>query len=135
MESLNKFISLSQASKISGYHQDYLSSLIRKKEIKGEKMGGNWLTTEEEIRNYIFKQKIRNKKLLVKYFLYFKKANKSFIYAFILLAFLSVGLYFYNKNYVAIKSQTVHASLSSINKSETRPNDVTSYATASPSLM
>ena len=118
MENLRKVISLHQASRISGYHQDYLSSLIRKKEIKGEKMGGNWFTTEEEIKNYIFKQKIRHKNWLVKYFLYFKKVNKSFIYAFICLALLSVGLYFYNqKNFGGIQVQTVNTKNSLINKS------------------
>src|SRR3989344_8823034 len=118
MENLRKVISLHQASQISGYHQDYLSSLIRKKEIKGEKMGGNWFTTEEEIKNYIFKQKIRHKNWLVKYFLYFKKVNKSFIYAFICLALLTVGLYFYNqKNFGGIQVQTVNTKNSLINKS------------------
>jgi len=70
VENLEKVISLHQASKISGYHQDYLSALIRKKDIKGEKLGGNWFTTEEEIKKYIFKQKTRNKKWIIKYFLY-----------------------------------------------------------------
>ena len=106
MENLKKVISLHQASQISGYHQDYLSSLIRKNEIKGEKMGGNWFTTEEEIKNYIFKQEIRHKKWIIKYFLYFKKANKSFLYAFICLALLSAGIYFYNENYSATQTQT-----------------------------
>ena len=86
MGNLNKVISLHQASKISGYHQDYLSSLIRKNEIEGQKMGGNWFTTEEEIRNYIFKQKIRNKNWVVKFLMYFKKMNKSFLYSLIILA-------------------------------------------------
>ncbi len=120
MENLRKVITLHQASKISGYHQDYLSSLIRKKEIKGEKVGGNWLTTEEEIKNYIFKQKIRNKNWLIRYLSYFKKVNKSFVYAFILLAFLSVGVYFYNKNFSEIKSQTTDTKFSDINKMVTR---------------
>ena len=106
MENLRKVISLNQASKISGYHQDYLSSLIRKKEIEGEKLGGNWFTTEEEIKNYIFKQKIRHKKWIIKYFLYFKKVNKGFVYAFICLALLAVGIYFYNQKYSAIQIQT-----------------------------
>ena len=119
MENLKKVISLHQASKISGYHQDYLSSLLRKKEIKGGKMGGNWFTTEEEIKNYIFKQKIRNKKWIVKYFLYFKKMNKSFIYAFICLALFFVGLYFYNeKNYIATQTEVANTKNSLINKSE-----------------
>ena len=106
MENLRKVISLNQASKISGYHQDYLSSLIRKKEIEGEKLGGNWFTTEEEIKNYIFKQKIRHKTWIIKYFLYFKKVNKGFVYAFICLALLAVGIYFYNQKYSAIQIQT-----------------------------
>ena len=99
MPNLNKIISLNQASKISGYHQDYLSSLLRKNEIKGTKMGNNWFTTEEEIRNYIFKQKIRNKNWFVKGFLYLKKMNKSFIYSLILLVLISMGIYFYNEKY------------------------------------
>ena len=53
MPNLKKIISLNQASKISGYHQDYLSSLIRKNELKGEKIGNSWFTTEEEIRKYL----------------------------------------------------------------------------------
>jgi hypothetical protein len=99
MSDLKKIISLRQASKISGYHQDYLSSLIRKNEIKGTKMGNNWFTTEEEIQNYIFKQQIRNKNWLVKSFLYFKKMNKSFLYSLIILILLSLGIYFFNKKY------------------------------------
>lgn len=44
------FISLQQASKISGYHQDYLSQLIRQGKIKGTKIGRNWFVVKEEIR-------------------------------------------------------------------------------------
>jgi hypothetical protein len=69
MENLKKVISLSEASKIYGYHSDYLSSLIRKGEIKGKKVGGNWFTTEEAIKEYLFKQKVRHKKFaLVDFF-------------------------------------------------------------------
>src|SRR3990167_6357320 len=106
MENIRKVISLHQASKISGYHQDYLSSLIRKNEIKGEKMGGNWFTTEEEIKNYIFKQKIRHKHWIIKSFLFFKNVTKGFVYAFICLALLAVGIYFYHQKYSAIQIQT-----------------------------
>ncbi|MFA5791897.1 MAG: hypothetical protein WC884_02575 [Candidatus Paceibacterota bacterium] len=116
MENLKKVISLHQASKISGYHQDYLSLLIRKKEIKGEKMGGNWFTTEEEVKNYIFKQEIRHKKWIIKYFLSFKRANKSFIYAFIILVLFGIVIYFYNKRYTEIQTQTVNTNFSDINK-------------------
>lgn len=44
------FIPLKQASEISGYHQDYLSQLIRQKKIKGTKIGRNWFVKEEEIK-------------------------------------------------------------------------------------
>ncbi|KKQ86133.1 MAG: hypothetical protein UT09_C0039G0007 [Parcubacteria group bacterium GW2011_GWF2_38_8] len=121
VENLEKVISLHQASKISGYHQDYLSALIRKKDIKGEKLGGNWFTTEEEIKKYIFKQKTRNKKWIIKYFLYFKKFNKSLIYTFICLALLSASLYFYNKkNYSEIKAEAINTKFSDIDKPETK---------------
>ncbi|HVY68231.1 MAG TPA: hypothetical protein VHA30_05040 [Patescibacteria group bacterium] len=75
-----------------------MSALVRKNEIRGEKKGGSWFTTEEEIRNYIFKQKVRHKKWIVKYFLLLtKKINRSFVYALICLGLFLVGLYFYNK--------------------------------------
>lgn len=107
MPNLKKVISLHQASLISGYHQDYLSSLIRKQEIKGEKIGRSWLTTEDEIENYVFKQKIRNKNWIIKNLMFFiKKINKSFMYAFICLILFSVGLYFYNQQNFSNKTQT-----------------------------
>lgn len=118
MENLRKVISLHQASLISGYHQDYLSSLIRKNEIRGEKVGRNWFTTEEEIKNYILRQEIRHKKTVLKYFLYFKKINKSFISAFACLAIFSVGIYFYNKQaYPNTQAEVSSPKFSDINKS------------------
>ncbi|PIZ85710.1 hypothetical protein CO033_03165 [Candidatus Nomurabacteria bacterium CG_4_9_14_0_2_um_filter_32_10] len=99
MENIKKIISLNQASKITGYHSDYLSALIRKKEIKGEKIGGNWFTTEEEIKEYIFKQKIRHKKFAIGDFLSQKRTKKIFIVTGILfLGFLLIGIYLYGKN-------------------------------------
>lgn len=96
MESLNKVISLKEASKISGYHQDYLSSLIRKKEIKGKKIGGSWFTTEEEIKNYIFKQKVIHKKWAILDFLSLRRINNIFIYTLIILGIIFTSLYFYD---------------------------------------
>ncbi|HAS80902.1 MAG: hypothetical protein UR25_C0001G0002 [Candidatus Nomurabacteria bacterium GW2011_GWE1_32_28] len=113
MENLKKIISLNQASKITGYHSDYLSSLIRKKEIKGRKIGGNWFTTEEEINNYIFKQKIRHNKLAVGDFLSQKKTKKIFVITGILLVCsLFFGIYLYGKNKKII-SEEVKKTLSS----------------------
>jgi hypothetical protein len=115
MGNLKKIVSLHEASQISGYHQDYLSALIRKGEIKGQKIGHGWLTTEDEIERYIFKQKIRNKNWIVKYLLCFTRANSSLIYAFILLIMLSAGMYFYSKQYSVMKTQAANTEFSYTN--------------------
>lgn len=68
MESFKKVISLNQAAKFSGYTQDYLGFLIRTGELKGLKKGRVWFTTEEEIKNYIFKKKVRHQEFAIKDF-------------------------------------------------------------------
>ena len=68
MDSLKKVISLNQAAKISGYTQDYLGFLVRKGEIKGMKKGRVWFTTEEEVKNYLFKKKVRHEEFAIKDF-------------------------------------------------------------------
>lgn len=114
MPNLKKVISLHQASKISGYHQDYLSALIRKGEMKGQKIGGNWFTTEDEVDSYIFKQKIRNKNIFSRYILLFARANRSVIYALVLILLISSGIYFYNKQYTADKIEVADTEFSDI---------------------
>ena len=99
MANLKKVIPLNQASRISGYHSDYLSALIRKGEMQGEKIGGNWFTTEEEIKNYIFKQKIQHKKWAIRDFLSQKRTQNIFLVSGILfISFLLIGVYLYGKN-------------------------------------
>src|SRR3989344_1642276 len=61
-EKIDKIISLAEAAKPSGYNQDYLGSLIRKGDIKAQKIGRGYFTTEEEIKNFLFKQKNYNQK-------------------------------------------------------------------------
>lgn len=68
MESLKKVISLNQAAKFSGYSQDYLGFLVRKGELKGIKKGRAWFTTEEEVKNYLFKKKVRHHEFAVSEF-------------------------------------------------------------------
>jgi hypothetical protein len=68
MESFKKVISLNQAAQFSGYSQDYLGFLIRKGEIRGMKKGRAWFTTEEEIKNYLFKKKVRHQEFAIKEF-------------------------------------------------------------------
>ncbi len=99
MGNLKKVLSLSQAAKISGYHPDYLSALIRKKELKGEKVGGSWFTTEEAINNYTFKQKIRHKKLAVPEFFSPTRTKRILVTAgVVFLCVILFGIYLYGKN-------------------------------------
>ncbi len=65
MDSLKKIISLRQAAQFSGYTQDYLGYLVREGEIKGIKKGRAWFTTEEEVKNYLFKRKIQHRELAI----------------------------------------------------------------------
>lgn len=48
-----KYISLSKAAKLSEYSQEYISLLCRTKKMKGIKLGRNWVTTAEWVREYI----------------------------------------------------------------------------------
>ena len=54
MGNFGKKISLREASAITGYHPDYLSSLIRNKQLEGKKIGRNWYTTKEALKDYKF---------------------------------------------------------------------------------
>lgn len=49
------YITLKEAAKISGYSADYIGQLIRKGKISGRQIYTNiaWVTTEDEIREYI----------------------------------------------------------------------------------
>jgi hypothetical protein len=99
MGNLKKVISLSQASKLSGYHSDYLSALIRKGEMNGQKIGGSWFTTQEEIKKYIFKQKVQHKKWAIGDFLSQKRTQNVFLLTgIILVGSLLAGTYLYGKN-------------------------------------
>ena len=99
MTNLKKVISLSQASKLSGYHSDYLSALIRKGELKGQKVGGNWFTTQEEVKQYIFKQKVQRQEWAIGDFLAQKRTRNVFIFTgIIFVVFLVVGSYLLGKN-------------------------------------
>lgn len=113
MENLKKVVSLNQASKITGYHSDYLSALIRKGEIKGQKIGGSWFTTIEDINDYVFKQKIRHKKIAIGGFLSQKRTKNIFITTGILFIVITLfGIYIFGKNN-KLSSEEVKKTLSS----------------------
>jgi hypothetical protein len=52
-----KLISLKEAAGISGYAPDYIGQLIRKGKLKGRQVYVNvaWMTTENDIQNYMDK--------------------------------------------------------------------------------
>jgi len=49
----SKLISVTRASEISGLTTSYIRRLLRDGQIEGVKIGRNWLTTEETIREYL----------------------------------------------------------------------------------
>ncbi len=48
----NGTISLFEAAKLTGYHQDYLGQLCRAGKISAMKVGRNWYTTEQAVREF-----------------------------------------------------------------------------------
>lgn len=58
-ESKEKFITLKEASEISGYAPDYVGQLIRSGKIEGKQVFSNvaWVTTESAIRAYVERTK------------------------------------------------------------------------------
>jgi hypothetical protein len=46
-------LSLAKASEITGYHQDYLGSLCRSGRLRGQKIGRNWVTTQEYLNEFL----------------------------------------------------------------------------------
>ncbi len=112
MESFKKIISLNQASKFSGYSQDYLGYLIRKGEIHGVKKGRSWFTTEEEVNNYLFKKKIRHKEFAIKDFFSPNRIKKIILITIIIFIGGFFLLQFINKDKVIV-TQEIHSGVTS----------------------
>jgi len=49
---LADLISLQQAAKLSGLSTSHLRLLIRQRDLWGTKIGRNWVTTEQAVREY-----------------------------------------------------------------------------------
>jgi excisionase family DNA binding protein len=52
-----QLISVTEASQISGLTPSFIARLLRRGEIDGVKVGRNWLTTKEAIREYLKKER------------------------------------------------------------------------------
>lgn len=50
---MEKLLSLSEASKMTPYSADYLSLLVRKNKLAGEKKEGKWYTTKKALDEYL----------------------------------------------------------------------------------
>jgi len=131
------FISLRQASEISGYHPDYLSYLIRKGKIEGRKIGRDWFTTEESVKSYL-----SSKKFLPLRDILFSRMKPRIIVAFIL-AMTLIGviafLVFYSESYfqesvgdfTKQKLQTKDFNIQTSSKYKLREIKVTTYSSDS----
>ena len=51
--SLGELLSLREAAELSGLSQPHLSLLIRQGKLWGTKIGRNWVTTEQAVREYL----------------------------------------------------------------------------------
>lgn len=56
VENSSEILSLAEASKLSGYHQDYLGQLCRSGKMKGTKIGRNWTTTRKDLEHFLRQQ-------------------------------------------------------------------------------
>ncbi len=59
-----KYISLFEAAKLTSYSQEYISLLCRQKKMKGTKIGRNWVTTKEWVRDYIDRTKGKGQNII-----------------------------------------------------------------------
>ena len=93
---MSQYISLKKASKISGYHPDYLGSLIREGKIHGKKIGRNWFITEKAVRTYLSTQKFLSIKEIL-----FAKISPKIAFSSLILVLIGIGafLIFYPKGY------------------------------------
>ena len=98
MESFKKIISLNQAAQFSGYTQDHLGFLIRKGEIRGIKKGRAWFTTEEEIKNYLFKKKVRSNHFAISEFFSISRTKNIIIVAIIIFSGIFLCMSYLNKS-------------------------------------
>ncbi len=51
--SLTDLISLQEAASLSGLTADHLRRLVREGQLWGKKLGRNWITTEQAVKEYI----------------------------------------------------------------------------------
>jgi excisionase family DNA binding protein len=58
-EDKTRLISLSEAAELYGFSQDYLGELARRGRLKAQKVGKFWVTTPQDVENFIRSRKNR----------------------------------------------------------------------------
>jgi hypothetical protein len=48
-----RLISLPEAAELYGFHSEYLSNLARKGRLKAQKVGNFWVTTPQDVEDFI----------------------------------------------------------------------------------
>lgn len=68
MDNKEKFLTLKEASEISGYAPDYIGQLIRIGKLTGKQIYCNvaWVTTEDAIRKYMEEEQCKSKGFLTR---------------------------------------------------------------------
>ncbi len=56
------WITVVQAVKISGYHPDYLRTLLRTKQIQGIKIASAWLVSRSSLEDFLRKSRLLGEK-------------------------------------------------------------------------
>ena len=54
---LDELIPLTKAAELSGFSMGHLSLLIRQGELWGKKIGRNWVTTAQAVREYLARER------------------------------------------------------------------------------
>lgn len=55
----DRLISLPEAAEIYDFHPEYLGNLVRKGRLEAQKIGGRWVTTPQDVENFIRSRKKR----------------------------------------------------------------------------
>ncbi len=55
----SRLISLPEAAEIYGFHPEYLGNLARKGRLRAQKVGGRWITTLQDVEDFICSRKHR----------------------------------------------------------------------------
>ncbi len=54
-----RLISLPEAAELYGFHSEYLSNLARKGRLKAQKVGSFWVTTPQDVEEFIHSRQKR----------------------------------------------------------------------------